>query len=203
VSDPILTLAPDQSAPSDLRAAFVALLGRCDERLSLWEAFTVLPYSGPCGFDPTTLVESSSSEYASQMCVGGHSPGRTFLRNSNRSVVFSLDFRADRADGSGDECIRQVQAPVALLGSLCYPYRSPSNPLQVYAPPLMQLEVAQVGIYRGFMTSVQAMWGGGWTPQASAAGYVPDNATVACTFTCVGFGGGSYGRGAFVSVGGR
>lgn len=198
MGDPVLTIALDPSVQGAPRTSFARLLGQCSPEMASGDAFVVDGYSGSIGFDLSTFIEQSSSQYAHQLPLGGHAGGRTFLRNSNRMVSFSLEFRAI---GGVDPRFRQVRWPVALLDSLGYPNRDPST-RAAYAPPLIIMSLADVCTVRGFVQSCNTSWGGGWggtggTLDNTVAGMSPESATVTLSIIGVGFGGGGYDRGRY------
>jgi hypothetical protein len=193
MASPVFSLSLERSAGEARKFNFQELLDRCDRRLQDTGTFVIRPWEGPAGFDPELLVESSQSEYARQQTIGGHSPVHTFLRNSNRIVQFSIDFRADGyALPSEESRMRQVRWPVALFDSLCYPVRDASSNA-VLPPPLVRVAISTIFEVRGFISALSINWGTGWGPGLDGdALWLPDSASLAVTLSGVGIGGGGY-----------
>lgn len=186
-----LRLSLDGGVDEARKDNFRSILGRCDPRLVDYDAL-IVTHNGPAGFDTDSLSEASHSEYASQQTIGGHAPFKTFLRNSNRMLQFSLDFRADGFRAEADARMRQVRWPVALLDSLCYPFVVPGTS-RVLPPPLVIVGVSDFVHVRGFVRSLGVSWGTGWGPGTLDGGnWLPDSAMVVVSLIGVGFGGGGY-----------
>lgn len=200
--NPVLELGLDPSADDSQRDIFYNLLHKCDPTMiggtpgpgtGSAGTFVVAGYDGVVGFDPGTFVEQSQSQYAAQMPVGGHASSRTFLRNSNRMVSFTLEFIAQSGP---DPRMDQVRWPVALLESLCYPSVATSQAYAV-APPLIYLHLSTLCAIRGFVHSFAVEWGGGWGSVPQYVGWSPERASVSLSIIGVGFGGGGYDQGRY------
>lgn len=207
-----LRLYLDYAAPDVSRGRFAALAAKCDPAMiDEGPSLVVRGADSPIGFDPANFLEYSASEYAEQLPFGGHAAARTFIRNANRSISFTLDFHAVGGAGipAGAARARQVRWPVALLDSLLYPDADiqAHGVRQYFAPPMVHVELSDVCHVRGFITNVHTVWHGGWGPDAAFAAnptraqsvedvtsniMTPDHATVSVQMLGVGHGGGGY-----------
>lgn len=195
---PYFTLVPDLANSTVVSNSFAALLARCDPSFSIGTGFG-LTRECPAGMDPASFTEQSFSQYASQFSLGGHAAAKTFLRNANRIISFTIEFMA--VGGGDDPRVRQVRAPVALLDSLLYPVYN-INATVIFPPPLVVVSLSDMCSVRGVVQSCVTTWGGGWGPPVSRSendvqGWLPDRATVAMTIMGVGFGGGGYSQGQY------
>lgn len=201
-SNNVLEIGLDPSVDKAQSDIFYNLLHKCDPTMiggtpgpgtGSVGTFVVNGYDGVVGFDPATFVEQSQTQYAAQMPVGGHTHAKTFLRNSNRLVTFTLEFRAQSGD---DARMRQVRWPVSLFESLCYPAVNPDYGYTVQ-PPLIYLHLTRLCIMRGFVHSLAIEWGDGWGPVPRYIGLVPERASLSVAIIGVGFGGGGYDQGRY------